>query len=103
MQAGELRTLLLTSGFPVAYHHYDSPPSLPYLIYVFTGSDNFGADDRVYERSDNYDIELYTNKKDLASEAKIEKVLDDAWIYWEKSELHIDSEKLYQVTYSINI
>jgi len=44
-----LFTLLKSTGLPVAYHHFTSPPSPPYIVYLFSYSSNFGADNKVYD------------------------------------------------------
>ncbi|PGA85994.1 hypothetical protein COL93_29700, partial [Bacillus toyonensis] len=46
-------------------------------------------------------IELYTTRKDLVAEAKLEKVLDDHEIPYESYETFIESEKLYQKLYEM--
>jgi len=46
-------------------------------------------------------VELYTTNKDPAAEALIEGLFDANDIYWEKTEMYIDSEGLYQVLYEI--
>lgn len=96
-----LFTLLKTAKLPVAYHHFTSPPSPPYVVYLFSYSSNFGADNKVYDAEKNYQVELYTTKKDLASEALIEDLFNANDIYWEKTETYIESEGLYQVLYEI--
>ena len=48
----------------------------------------------------NYNIEVYTNKKDTDIETKVEAVLDKHKIFYNKSEIWIDSEKLYETIYS---
>jgi len=103
MQADELYTLLKTTGLPVAYHAFKKPPSLPYLVYLFTFSDNFGADNKVHSRADVYQVELYTVKKDPVIETKLEAALDGAELYWDKSETFIESEDMYQILYEIEI
>lgn len=96
-----LKEFLEQTGFPVTYHHWKKPPDLPYLVYLFTDSDNFGAEDRVYIKGDNYDVELYTDKKDTASEKIVEDLFDEYDIYYEKSEVYIESEEMYEVIYEI--
>lgn len=96
-----LFNLLKSTGLPVAYHHFTAPPTPPYIVYLFTDSENFGADNRVYVKGDNYQVELYTDKKDLVAEGKIETALDGASIFYDKTELYIETEKLYQVIYHI--
>ena len=103
MTQDELYNLLKSTGRPVAYHHFDKPPNLPYIVYLFTYSSNFGAEDRVYQKIDNYQVELYSEKKDLASEKLIENLFDNNNIYYEKSEVYIENEKMYQVIYEIQI
>jgi len=96
-----LFTLLKTTKLPVAYHHFVSPPSPPYIVYLFSHSSNFGADNKVHEAIKNYQVELYSKTKDPTSEALIEGLFDANDIYWEKTETYIDSEGLYQVLYEI--
>ncbi len=96
-----LFNLLKSTGLPVAYHHFTSPPSPPYIVYLFAYSSNFGADNKVHSQADNYQVELYTKTKDPAAETLIEDLFDANEIYWEKTETYIESEGLYQVLYEI--
>ena len=101
MDEATLFTLLKTTKLPVAYHHFVSPPSPPYVVYLFSYNSNFGADNKVYDAQKNFQVELYTSKKDTASEKLIENLFDANDIYWEKTETYIDSEGLFQVLYEI--
>lgn len=108
MTVQEMKTLLGTTGYPVAYYQWDpdviingvaGPPSPPYLVFWTPRSNNFSADGKVYKKLERYQIELYTDKKDPSAEVIVENVLDGAGLYWEKSETYIDSEQLYQIIY----
>ena len=101
MDEATLFTLLKTTNLPVAYHHFTSPPSPPYVVYLFAYNTNFGADNKVYSGAKNFQVELYAKAKDLASEKLIEDALNGADVYWEKTETYIESEGLYQVLYEI--
>lgn len=101
MDEATLYQLLKTSGLPVAYHHFAQPPTPPYIVYLFSYSSSFGADNKAYNKQPNYQVELYTTKKDPVSEKLIEDLFDEHDIYWEKTETYIDSEDLYQVLYEI--
>lgn len=101
MDEAALFALLKTTNLPVAYHHFTSPPSPPYIVYLFNYNSNFGADNRVYNSEKNFQVELYTKAKDLTLEALIEGLFDAHEIYWDKTETYIDSEGLYQVLYEI--
>jgi len=96
-----LKEFLEQTGLPVVYHHWESPPDPPYIVYVFTDSENFGADDRVYARGDDYDVELYSDKKDPVTEKILEDLFDEYDIFYEKSEVWIESERMYEVIYEI--
>lgn len=54
----------------------------------------------MYFKASEVNIELYTDYKDLSAEQKVEAVLDGHGIFYEKSEVWIESEKLYEVLYS---
>lgn len=103
MTQEELFSVLKLTGLPVAYHHFKKPPNLPYIVYLLTYSDNFGAENKVYHKIDNYQVELYSAIKDLASEQLLEDLFDDNDIYYDKTETYIESENLYQVMYEIQI
>jgi hypothetical protein len=96
-----LFTLLKSTGLPVAYHHFKTPPEPPYIVYLFAYSSNFGADNKVHKEIPNYQVELYTTKKDPVSEKLIEDLFDEHDIYWEKTETYIEGEGLFQVLYEI--
>jgi hypothetical protein len=57
----------------------------------------------VYFKINEVRIEVYTDRKDLAVESKVEAVLDDRGIFYNKSEVWIGSEKLYEVLYSFEL
>jgi hypothetical protein len=85
-------------AFPVG-----KAPKLPFICYLCTNTDNFNADDSVYQVIQGVDIELYTAKKDEASERAVEAMLSEYHLSWEKYEEYIDSENCYMITYSIEI
>ena len=61
-----LYTMLSSLGLPVSYRLFKSPPTPPYIVYLFAYSDNFGADNKVYSKEDNYQVELYSTKNNIA-------------------------------------
>lgn len=109
MKLAELYTLLKQTGYPVAYHHFVSdpknpPPPPPFIVYWVPNSSSYGADtSKALIRNNTVHVELYTVKKDLDAEAKIENVLDGAGIQYEKTETWIDSQKLFQVVYEFDL
>lgn len=97
--------MLDETGLPSAYHHFaeGESPDPPFLVFLFPESDNFGADNRVYQKIDVLNIELYTDRKDPEIEADVEAVLSNHDLFYNKSEVWIESEKMYEVLYQVRI
>lgn len=94
-------SLLTETGLPFAYDHFaegDSPAS-PFICFLTEGSDNFSADGSVFLKVSEVHLELYTDKKGPAAERKVEEVLDRRKIFYNKSEVWIETEKLFEVLY----
>ena len=66
-------------------------------------SENFAADNVVYMEFSNLSIELYTDEKDPELEDRVEAVLNAHELFWNKSEVWIKSEKLYEVLYQMTV
>lgn len=103
MTLTELHTILEATGFPVAYSHFKTRPSVPFIAYSVAYSSNLTADNMTYKKISNVDIELYTDKKDLEAENTLETILNVNKIPFQTIENYIDSEKLFQTIYEITI
>ena len=101
----KIAAVLEKIGLPFAYDHFaeGESPNPPFICYLIPNSDNFSADGTVYYKINEIHIELYTDCKDLSAEQKVEAVLDKQGIFYEKSEVWIESEKLYEVLYSFEM
>jgi hypothetical protein len=98
----DLIELMEEIGIPFAYDHFaeGESPDPPFITFLLPGSDNFAADGKVYLKIDEVHIELYTDEKNPETEALVEDVLDAHAIFYDKTEVWIESEKLYEVLYS---
>lgn len=98
----DLMDLLTEIGLPFAYDHFaeGESPDPPFITFLLPGSDNFSADGKVYLKVDVVHIELYTDEKNPETEHLVEDVLDAHDIFYEKTEVWIESEKLYEVLYT---
>ncbi|MCF2683935.1 hypothetical protein [Faecalicatena contorta] len=105
MTIENLVEMLQKTGIPFAYDHFaeGESPEPPFICYLLPGSNNFAADGKVYFRINQVRIELYTDSKDLSVERKVEMLLDESGIFYNKSEVWIQSEKLYEVLYSFEV
>lgn len=108
MTLGELTKILEATGYPVAYSHFKATPgnpvpSTPYICFLADGSANLMADNKVYHKINDVNIELYTTKN-LVAEAKLEQVLDDYEIPYDSPiEGIIESENMYQKIYEMRL
>ena len=101
----KLLEIMADIDVPSAYDHFaeGESPSPPFITYLLPGSDNFSADGRVYYRITEAHIELYTDAKDPEVEQSVEAVLDRHGVFYEKTEVWIESELLYEVLYSFEL
>ena len=101
----KIAAILKKIGLPFAYDHFaeGESPDPPFICYLIPNSDNFSADGRVYYKINEIHIELYTDCKDLPAEQKVEAVLDEHGIFYEKTEVWIESENLYEVLYTFEM
>lgn len=99
---GDLIDLLSETGLPFAYDHFaeGESPDPPFVVFLMPSSNNFSADGKVYLKVDVVNIELYTDEKNPETELIVENVLDAHDIFYDKTEVWIPDEKLYEVLYS---
>lgn len=97
----KITEILKETGIPFSYDHFaeGSSPSPPFICYLTAESDNFSADGNVYLKINEIHIELYTDKKDLDVEHKVDDALDAHGIFYNKTEVWIETEHLYEVLY----
>ena len=105
MTLEELAGMLEKTDFPFAYDHFaeGESPDPPFAVFLYPGSNNFSADGKVYFKTDRLNIEIYTDIKNIELEQQTEAVLDGHDIFYEKSEVWIESENLYEVLYQMEV
>ena len=105
MTDARLKAILEKTGIPFSYHHFETKNRVdpPYICWLVPGTDNFAADGTVYHHIREVNIDLYTDEKDPALEKKIEDVLFEAGIFWNRSETYVESEQLYEVIYEFEV
>ena len=101
----KLLEIIKAMGIPFPYDHFAEGEAVdpPFICYLLPDSDNFAADGKVYFKANEVHIELYTDTKDLSVEQQVEAVLDEHGIYYDRSEVWIESEKLYEVLYTFEM
>ncbi|UTG84531.1 hypothetical protein [Bacillus paranthracis] len=108
MTFAELKKVLDSTGYPVAYSHFTGTPLTPvpeppYILYISVYSSNLFADNAMMLKVDNVQIELYTTKKNLKAEARLESALNQAELGWQSAETFIESEQLFQKIYDVRV
>ena len=101
----KLLELMADIPIPSAYDHFaeGESPEPPFITYLMPRTNNFSADGRVYLRVTEVHIELYTDEKNPEVEAQVEAILDAHEIFYDKTEVWIETEKLYEVLYSFEM
>ena len=95
---------MLSTAFPTCHNDWSghkTVPEPPYVAYLDNSTSSFGADNKVYNKADNYIVELYICKGDTESEDKLDQLFDDNEIYYNKAKIWIKDIKLFQVNYQI--
>ena len=101
MNAKELKTILDTTKYPVAYNHFKEAQNAPFIVFTLAYTNNALADDVVYKVRNRWVVYLCTDEKDVAAEEAVESVFYTNHIVWDKSEDYIESEGLYEIEYTI--
>ena len=101
----KLLELMAEIDISSAYDHFaeGESPEPPFITYLMPRTNNFSADGKVYLRVTEVHIELYTDEKNPEVEAQVEDVLDAHEIFYDKTEVWIETEKLYEVLYSFEM
>jgi hypothetical protein len=101
----KLLQMLKDTGVPFAYDHFAEGEAVdpPFICYLLPGSHNFAADGKVYHKVSIVHLELYTDEKNPSLEQAVEAVLDSGEVFYDKTEVWIGSEKLYEVLYTFEM
>lgn len=102
MNNKEVFEMLKEMGIPVTLNKFDKPDvPLPFIIYNNNPTDTFKADDLVYSKQYNYIVFLCSDIKNTELEENLETIFNKYHMPYDKDEDYIDSEKIYQVEYTI--
>lgn len=105
MTIQEIEQMLDETEIPHRYHHFEEAGAIepPFITYVLPEWSYVAADGKTYIKIMKLDLELYTDSKDEAIEERVELVLDDRSIRYQKSESWIESENMYEVLYEMEV
>lgn len=99
MNLAELKNRCQEQGFNYAYGVFKTPVEPPHLVAICRNTDNFMADNRVYEKDLAVQLDYTYIDKNLEEQNKIEDIIL-ADIPWNKTdEVYLSDEKIWQVSY----
>lgn len=91
-------------GLPYAYYQFpETGQKPPFVCWYLDGIDDVYADNANYQRIVNLTIEFYSDEKDFTNEAAIESQLTLSGLTYTKTETYIDSEKMHQTVYEMEV
>ena len=92
-------------GIPVAFRAFEQENAkpLPFICWLYLNDEAFAADGVVYYAGRRVRVELYTEYVDAALEEKLETLLTQAELFFEKAQEYIESEDCYQTSYEMEI
>ncbi len=94
--------VLQSTGLPCAYSHFKNKQIPPYIVYIGSGQNTFGADNTHYWKQNSYQVEYYYTTKNEQNEAAIENALLGNGFLYEKSEdIYIEEEGVFVIYYYI--
>ncbi len=101
----EIATMISSIGLPYAYYQFPdgTEQAPPFVVFFFTDTDDVFADDSNYQRIATLNIELYTDQKDFERESALEEILLNNNLTYYKEENYIDSEKMWQIAYEMEV
>lgn len=105
MTIKEIKSILDKVSIPLAYDHFaeGESPDPPFLVYLFPSADNFAADGVAYFKQNVLHVEVYTDRKDISLEERVEAVFDEHGLFYSKSETWIPAERMYEVLYQMEV
>ncbi|GIP38308.1 hypothetical protein J31TS4_15880 [Paenibacillus sp. J31TS4] len=100
----ELFQALKSLGMPVAYGEFEAPaPPPPFITYQFAYGSDMIADNHNYVEVGNFQVELYTAKKEPENEKLVQDKLKELRLPYSKVEAWLPEEKLRQIIYEIQL
>lgn len=100
----EIAQMIESIGLPFAYYQFpdDTEQAPPFICFLYD-YDDFYADDSNYVKHVVLTVELYTDTKDIPLESAVEAVLDANEMTWSKASTYIDSERMWQTSYTMEV
>lgn len=101
MDEKEMKSFLDKTGLPVAYSHFSDNQKPPFICFL-SNKKAEGCDNRNNLYRYDYSVELYTEKKDIQSEEKLEYLLNSAGIPFSSETVWLAESSIFVTYYNIS-
>lgn len=102
MSLTELYKNLKSTGYDVAYHHFNKEPSFPFVAYYENERSYLKGDNVNYHESKNITVELYTESANDTQLDKIKEALKDIAFELEPF-IYIKEEQMYMSIFTFGL
>lgn len=86
-----------------AYSAFKEGKRNRFVIFYYQDSDDLYADNENYQSIEGLVIQYYSPNKDIKSERKIQKILSDNEIAYDKTTAYISDERINMTTYTTEV
>ena len=89
-------------GIPAAFGRFTERQKPPYMLYTGAGQEHFVADNKIYTKQDQWQVEYYFIDKDIEKEHTLEdKLISEGFMYEKSEDVWIEDEGVFIVYYTI--
>lgn len=101
----EIKIMMESMDLPLAYYQFDegTAQTPPYVVFFYSQDSDVYADNKNFVDKEQLNVELYTRYRDFDLEKQVEAVLESNDFTYDKQASFIDSEKLYQIAYEMEV
>lgn len=101
----EVAEMIEEIEIPSAYYQWNigEEPELPYSLFYYQNNADVKADNINYASKEVLILEVYSENKDFELEKKVREVLTAHDMVFSRSEQYIDSEKMYEQIYMMEV
>lgn len=105
MTLQQVNLMVESMGLPYSYYQFPegTGQAPPFICFFYTNSNDLFADNSNYQGIRQLNIELYTRNKDFALEKTIEDTLSLNGLTFYREESFIDTEKIWQIAYEMEV
>lgn len=93
---------LKATGLRCAYSHFKKPQKPPYIVYIGNGQLSSIADNTLYWRENQYQVEYYFAVKDESKESAVEQtLLDNGWLFEKSEDVYLEEDDVFLIYYYV--